>query len=1194
MNPVASGNELESDEEFDRLLAELPIPDSLPSGSNHIDSQSCKRKEIPESNDTTAEANCYEPIQFGQIGQYMANKRLKLKLQESALRETDSLVGPRPQFMAGLVVHVNGYTNPPLSELRKMIVVHGGTYMAYLDHKSVITHIIATALTPKKREEFRLYKVITPAWLVDSVAAGRLLNWSDYKLDRNPQNASKQLLGGEVTGGLPSAQRTLFSMTKNRDESVITETTPQHAHFAASSHSINSSRDTRNAPPTSPFQDKGKWRNIPTPPLTIAPSSPNSPFQIDTDPSNEPLPSAQASTISLRPGPITTDVSSITDSNAPNFIQDYFQRSRLHHLSTWKADLLQKVSTLSDQKSRKTGLTKKLIGDESDGRTIMHVDFDCFFISAGLLDRPDLRGKPVAVCHAQTNADLGHKSTSEIASCSYEARAFGVKNGQMLGKARELCPQIQTIPYDFKLYEEISLKFYNILLRYADELQAVSVDECLIDVSTNVLESNSSQLKETLIVNLANKIRGEIRSKTGCEASIGISHNILLAKLATKKAKPAGTYYLHGPQILQILGDLKIDDLPGVGWAQKADIEKTFEVSNVAQLGQIPLSQLIETMGPVRGKTLHLYSKGIDDRPLKSSNHDRKSVSAVVNYGIRFKRSESGGNEQAQAFVKELGVEVSRRLVELGLRGRHLTVKIMKRAANAPVESAKFLGHGICDEQSKATKISGPADSATDDGPRIGEEAWKLIKNMNIPPEDLRGIGIQIQKLEKASVDVGNLKGQSTLMFKPSKPHPKPISVPHGHSEGYETRVHRSNQSTPIVVTRRQPVASTSKNIIQTPHVISSQLEIPSSSQIDREVLNALPTPMKTSIMNSIDLSRPSAAMVTPANKSRKPSSSFNQIPSASQVDWTVLAQLPSSVRKPIEALYEQRKREQASIPPPPPPDFGPKAATVKLTKVPKPKLKPTIGLRFPVKNSRSTRKAVGHRVTPVGPSQRLISKKSFKLITRPQPVQADPDSSQELKMILPTPNRITDEQLEALEIDVRFFRELSSARRFQLDLIYDQYQTHQERFKEVTMATDRWKRWRKRFGQASKVISVERVPPPSLPCRTKRGGVRTFEEVGRLIEEWVESYGEEVDDIGEGDVDIVEGFLLASIDKKRGSGQELEKVYQLVIWWEEVVGKKWTEVSGVGRVRWERVIERIKVKVDQICERDHGAGLFG
>jgi DNA repair protein REV1 len=82
-------------------------------------------------------------------------------------------------------------------------------------------------------------------------------------------------------------------------------------------------------------------------------------------------------------------------------------------------------------------------------QVIMHVDFDAFFVSAGLVDRPHLRGKPVVVCHSQ-HTQGGASSTSEIASASYEARRFGIKNGMSLQQARKLCLDLVTMPYEFE------------------------------------------------------------------------------------------------------------------------------------------------------------------------------------------------------------------------------------------------------------------------------------------------------------------------------------------------------------------------------------------------------------------------------------------------------------------------------------------------------------------------------------------------------------------------------------------------------------------------------------------------------------------------------------------------------------------------------------------------------------------------
>jgi DNA repair protein REV1 len=135
---------------------------------------------------------------------------------------------------------------------------------------------------------------------------------------------------------------------------------------------------------------------------------------------------------------------------------------RLHHLSTWKAELKVLVAAAQRQSEEKSlsrpaiptaaySLSESVLPraapviNNSGERVIFHVDFDCFFVSCGLATRPHLRGKPSVVCHSQNGKSAS--STSEIASASYEARAKGVKNGMSLGRARALVGEdLQTIP----------------------------------------------------------------------------------------------------------------------------------------------------------------------------------------------------------------------------------------------------------------------------------------------------------------------------------------------------------------------------------------------------------------------------------------------------------------------------------------------------------------------------------------------------------------------------------------------------------------------------------------------------------------------------------------------------------------------------------------------------------------------------
>lgn len=250
------------------------------------------------------------------------------------------------------------------------------------------------------------------------------------------------------------------------------------------------------------------------------------------------------------------------------------------------------------------------------------MDFDCFFASVGLIDRPHLKDKPVAVSHGR---GLRGDSSSDIASCNYIARSFGVRNGMHVGTARQKCPELEVIPYEFEKYRAISEQFYEILFRYADQIQAVSVDEAIIDVSSHVTQLDAGQEEA-----LADKIRSEIREQTKCEASIGIGPNILLARLATKTAKPCGQYYCRPESVADFLENQDVSDLPGVGYAMTEKLNE-MGIYRVGELkDKASLSALQKKFGAKTGQLLYNYARGIDDRPL-TAGQPRQSVSAEVN-----------------------------------------------------------------------------------------------------------------------------------------------------------------------------------------------------------------------------------------------------------------------------------------------------------------------------------------------------------------------------------------------------------------------------------------------------------------------------------------------------------------------------------------------------------------------------------
>ncbi|XP_005107801.1 DNA repair protein REV1 isoform X2 [Aplysia californica] len=494
-----------------------------------------------------------------------------------------------------------------------------------------------------------------------------------------------------------------------------------------------------------------------------------------------------------------------------NFLSEFYSNSRLHHISTWGSEFKAYVAEI--QKSGVTSfpgrdrlrqlheenLSKQNLGDvvstsaqrRKSERVIIHLDMDCFFVSVGLLARPDLRGKPVAVTHSRgqggrenpgsdlawersewkkkrdpgsstsservpsdseldpeeetnggrpeydklipagaTSAQTFH-SMADIASCSYEARKAGVKNGMFMGRARQLCPDLQTIQYNFAEYNRISRILYDEVASFTHHIEAVSCDEMFID-STDVLTDTGATAEE-----FAQLLRSEVMEKTGCPASAGIGPNILLARLATRKAKPCGQFQVKSDEAQMFLRDQAVSDLPGVGYSMTRKLAR-LKVFTCGDLQSIPVPVLRQDFGPRTGEMLHRYSCGEDDRQVKGDK-ERKSVSAEVNYGIRFTQE-----SDAVKFLRELSLEVKKRMDAIGVKGRSITLKLMVRRPDAPPETAKFMGHGICNTMNKSSNLP----VATNDGDLITREVVAMYRHQRQAAADIRGIGIQVHKLE--------------------------------------------------------------------------------------------------------------------------------------------------------------------------------------------------------------------------------------------------------------------------------------------------------------------------------------------------------------------------------------------------------------------------------------------------------------
>ena len=377
---------------------------------------------------------------------------------------------------------------------------------------------------------------------------------------------------------------------------------------------------------------------------------------------------------------------SIPKTTDPEFLTSYYKSSRLHHLSTWREEL----KSFADDLMRKRKINKPALQNQDP--YILHVDMDCFFASVSLIDRPDLHERPVVIAHT---SNPNAQSSSEVSSCNYPARSFGIKNGMRLGKAFELCKDLVVLPYDFEKYNQVARAFYTVLSEFAFELKPVSCDEAYLKVYCDNANEFCIGLKQ------------EIFTKCQCNASIGASVNLLLARLATRFAKPDGVFVIPNADSVDF-AQINVDALPGVGWSTRDNLEAIFKVKTCADLQRVPMDQLTKQFGPNLGKSLWQKCRGIDGQNTTSSFTEksaRKSVGTEVTWGVRVETE-----EEAKTFLRNLCDQVIDRLEALGcesedgnhpLQAQKITLKVMLAREDAPAPR-KHLGHGICDSFTKS------------------------------------------------------------------------------------------------------------------------------------------------------------------------------------------------------------------------------------------------------------------------------------------------------------------------------------------------------------------------------------------------------------------------------------------------------------------------------------------------------------
>jgi DNA polymerase-4 len=243
-----------------------------------------------------------------------------------------------------------------------------------------------------------------------------------------------------------------------------------------------------------------------------------------------------------------------------------------------------------------------------DSRTILHMDLDSFFVSVERLKDASLLGKPVIV------GGVGARGV--VASCSYEARKFGVHSAMAGGQAHKLCPHGIFLSGDSGSYSKYSRIVTEIIADSAPLFEKASIDEFYVDLTG--MDKYFGSYK------WSGELRQKIIKETGLPISFGLSINKMLAKMATNFAKPNGQYIIERGKEQEFLDPLPVSKIPHVGEKLCESLNK-MNIRTIHELRQMPVENLLKIYGKT-GTMLWNRARGVSDSPV-ANYREEKSIS---------------------------------------------------------------------------------------------------------------------------------------------------------------------------------------------------------------------------------------------------------------------------------------------------------------------------------------------------------------------------------------------------------------------------------------------------------------------------------------------------------------------------------------------------------------------------------------
>jgi DNA polymerase-4 len=239
--------------------------------------------------------------------------------------------------------------------------------------------------------------------------------------------------------------------------------------------------------------------------------------------------------------------------------------------------------------------------------TILHADLDAFYASVEQRDDPRLRGRPVLV------------GGGVVLAASYEAKAFGVRTAMGGAQARRLCPQAVVVPPRMSAYADASRAVFEVFEDTTPRVEGLSIDEAFLDVRGLERVSGTP-------VQIAARLRNDIRERVGLPITVGVARTKFLAKVASGVAKPDGLLVVPRDGELEFLHPLPVERLWGVG-PKTASKLRSVGITTVGEVARLEEATLVAMLGRASGRHLHALAHNRDPRPVQVGRR-RRSMGA--------------------------------------------------------------------------------------------------------------------------------------------------------------------------------------------------------------------------------------------------------------------------------------------------------------------------------------------------------------------------------------------------------------------------------------------------------------------------------------------------------------------------------------------------------------------------------------